>query len=153
LKAELIPAKHEHIAHIAANVRDADRRELYDYMLLSPKEALERSFASSGLVWTWLIDDVPVVMFGVVPASFLSNTGFPWMISTVEVENHQLTFLRRCKPVVKKMTLCYSRLENCVAVYNVKAIQWLAWLGFQFGETEPMGMFKVPFIKFYMETK
>jgi hypothetical protein len=153
LKVEIVPSRSEHIAHIAANIRETDRRELYDYMMLTPQEALERSFASSKLAWTGLIDGVPVAMFGVVPASFLSETGRPWLISTTEIEKHQLTFLRRCKPVVKTMTLCYSRLENFVAEYNTNAIAWLYWLGFKFGKPEPMGAMRVPFIKFTMETK
>jgi hypothetical protein len=152
LKVEIIPAKREHIAHIASNVRETDRRELYDYVMMTPQEALERSFVSSRMAWTGLIDGVPCVMFGVVSASFLSETGRPWMIATSQIENYQLTFLRRCKPVVKKMTLCYQRLENYVAEYNTKAIAWLKWMSFKF-DKEPvkMGLFNKDFYRFSME--
>ena len=151
MKVEIIPAMQEHIAHIAANVRDADQQEMFDYLLMSPKEALERSYAVSKLSWTGLIDDEPVAMFGVAPASFLSDTGLPWLIGTDKIEKHQITFLRKCKPYVQKMNDVYPKLQNHVAEYNVKAIRWLAWLGFSFDKPEPMGLFKKPFIKFSME--
>ncbi len=150
MKAEIVTARYEHISHIAANVRESDRQELFDYSLLSPVEALERSYSISKLAWTGLIDGEPVVMFGVVSASLLSDTGIPWMIGTTELDKHQITFLKRCKPVVHKMNMCYKRLENYVAAYNIKAIQWLKWLRFEFDEPQPMGLFKKPFIKFHM---
>jgi hypothetical protein len=147
--AEIVTARHEHIMTIAMSVRDEDRREMFDYLLLSPTEALERSYAVSRLAWTGLLDNEPVCMFGVAPSSPLSDTGLVWMIGTTALDKHAPAFLRRNKKMVATMLSAYPRLENYVAEYNVKSIAWLKWLGFEFGEPEPIGLFKKLFIKFW----
>jgi hypothetical protein len=153
MKAEIVTASRDHIAIIAANMREADRREMYDFAMLSPFEAVYRSFESASMAWTGMIDGEPVCMFGASKASLLSDTGLVWLFTTDAIEKHQMTFLRRCKSVVEAMQAVFPRLENFVACYNVKAIQWLKWLQFSFSEPEPMGHFKVSFIKFSMESK
>ena len=150
MKVEIIIAKRIHIKSIADNIREADKRELYDYLLLSPIEALEKSYAVSTLCWTGLIDGAPVCMFGASRASYLSDTGLVWMIGTKALDDHAMTFLRRCKHMVEVMRTVFPRLENYVAEYNEKSIAWLKWLMFEFGQPEPMGLFKRPFIKFWM---
>jgi len=149
--AQVVKAEEWHIDHIAASIREDDRREMYDYALLTPKEALVKSLAISKLCWTGLADDVPACMFGVAPASILSNTGLVWMIGTNLIDRHQMAFLRRNRNMVKIMSNSFDRLENYVAEYNTRAIAWLKWLGFQFGEPEPAGIFGKPFIKFWKE--
>ena len=150
MKAEIVTAHRDHIATIAANMRETDRREMYDFAMLSPFEAVYRSFEGASLAWTGTIDGVPVCMFGVSKASLLSDTGLVWLFTTDAIEKHHVTFLRRCKPVVEAMQAVFPRLENFVAAYNVKAIQWLSWLKFSFSAPQKMGHFRVPFIKFFM---
>ncbi len=147
----IVKAEKEHILHIAANVRDADKRELWDYMLLTPLEALHKSIIVSPLAWTGMADEVPVCMFGCAPASVLSTVGRPWMIGTTDVDKYAMAFLRRNKRMVKVMMNNFDRLENFVDVRNVKAIEWLKWLSFEFGEVRIMGPFLKPFQMFYME--
>jgi hypothetical protein len=147
------PSVYADIAPIAANIREADRQEMYDYLLLSPTEALEKSYAISTLCWTGLIDGVPVCMFGASRASYLSDTGLVWMIGTKALDDHAMTFLRRCKHMVEVMRTVFPRLENYVAEYNEKSIAWLKWLGFKFDEEpQKMGLFKKNFYRFYMDT-
>ena len=150
MKAEIVPADESHIPHIAANVREADRQELWDYALLKPEEALHTSLKSSTLAWTGLVDGIPLCMFGVGPFSMLTDSGFPWMIGTKNLDQYAMTFLRRNKKMVHVMLKYYSRLGNWVSMENTVAIQWLKWLGFQFGQPEPKGLFHKPFIKFWM---
>ena len=150
MKIEIVTAEYEHIPVIADNIRDADRQEMYDYCLLNPTEALERSWSGAKMAWTGLIDDVPVCMFGVSAGTLLTGIGLPWLITAKGIEQHSVVFLRRCKPVVMTMARSFDRLENYVSAQNILAITWLKWLGFKFGQEEEMGLFKKPFIRFWM---
>jgi len=150
MKVEIVKAQLSHIQHIADNIRDADRQEIYDYCLLCPLEALEKSLNSSELAWTGMIDDVPICMFGAAEVSLLTGVGRPWMIGTKGIEEHSVIFLRRCRPCVFKMAKRFPRLENYVSASNILAITWLKWLGFTFGPEEEVGLFKKPFKKFWM---
>jgi hypothetical protein len=150
MKAEIVVADYCHIPIIAANVRDADRQELYDFCQLLPLEAIEQSFDAAAAVWTGMIDDIPMCMFGVTDAVDRPGVGIPWLITTVDIEQYSLTFLKHCRPVVASMKKEFKLLENYVAVNNILAITWLKWLGFKFGCEEEIGPFNKPFIKFWM---
>lgn len=150
VKPEIVIANAAHIPVIAAHVRLADRDELYASAMVSPQEALEQSFSISKMAWTGLIDGVPVCMFGVAPVSVLSTVGRPWMIGTDHLDRHPFVFLRRCRGCVETMRMCFDRLENHVDARNIRAIQWLTWLGFELDKPEPRGPFGLPFIRFGM---
>ena len=152
MKISVVTAQAEHIPHISANLRQADKDELWHFALLRPVEALTRSFMASRMAWTGMVDDVPACMFGVAPAGFLSSLGRPWLLGTPEIENHQMAFLRRNKAKVREMMKCYPTLENYVEATNEKAIAWLKWLRFEFDEVpQNMGPFNKKFIRFHME--
>jgi hypothetical protein len=144
----IVPAEYEHIPVVADNIRDADRQELFDFCQLCPTEAIEQSFFAAKRSWTGLVDDIPVCMFGVTQGE--GTLGIPWLVTTKDIEQHSVIFLRRCKPVVHEMTQGFTRLENYVASGNILAIAWLKWLGFTFGREEELGPFSKPFIKFWM---
>lgn len=144
----IVPAEYEHITAIADNIRDADRQELCDFCQLNPTEAIEQSFFAAKRSWTGLVDGVPVCMFGVTQGE--GTLGIPWLITTKDIEQHSVIFLRRCKPVVHEMMQGFRRLENYVSPGNILAITWLKWLGFTFGREEEVGPLSKPFIKFWM---
>ena len=148
----IVPAAISHIPHIAANIREADKTELWDYLLMRPMEALTMSLEVSTLAWTGMADDIPVCMFGVAPASTLTDTGRPWMIGTRLVDVYAFAFLRRNRKMVEVMKDHYPRLENYVEDCNTRAIQWLKWLKFTIGRPEPIGPFQKPFCMFWMES-
>ena len=150
--AAIVTAERWHIPHIVAHVRDADRAEFQAATMQTPEEVLEEAYVISHLAWTGLIDGVPVCMFGVVDSStVLTRQGRPWMVGTDLLEKHKMVFLRRCRACLEIMKLCFGRLENCVDARNTKAIQWLKWLGFSFGEPVPMGAFGLNFMRFSLE--
>jgi hypothetical protein len=146
---EIVTAEKWHIPHIAAHVRDADRDEFWAASMHTPEEVLEQAFVISRLAWTGLIDGVPVCMYGVVDSStVLIRQGRPWMVGTDLLDKHQVVFLRRCRSSLETMKMCFGKLENYIDARNVKAIQWLKWLGFSFSEPEPLGPLNMPFIRF-----
>lgn len=147
---EIVPAKAEHIAAIAANVRAADRAELWASSCSAPGDVLKRGLSVSAKTWTGMIDGVPVCMFGVAPASVMAGAGRPWMVGTDMLDRYPRTFLRRCRPMVYEMLDMFPYLENYVDFRNTRAIEWLRWLGFSFSEPELIGPFRLPFLRFYM---
>jgi hypothetical protein len=152
LRVEIVKAKPEHIPYIAANIREADRQEIFDMSLMKPQEALEKSLQMSLLCWTGLVNGIPVCMFGVSEASMLFKMGRPWLIGTNDIDKCAMVFLRRNKRMIKAMLDCFDRLENYVEETNTRSIEWLKWLNFKFDEQpQPMGLFKKPFYRFYME--
>lgn len=149
VKPEIIPATVDHIAHIAANMRQGDRAELAA-IGRSPESSLWASLKVSRVAWTGTIDGVPVCMFGVAPSAMITpRKGRPWMLGTAALDDHAILFLRRCRPAIKEMLAHYPELENYVAGSNEKAIEWLRWMGFAVGPgTVAVGLKKIPFLKF-----
>lgn len=148
MRAKIVPALPEHIPMIAQNVREDDRRE-FAALWTTPEQAMQAGIVGSPAVWTGLVDEVPIAMFGVAPAGFLSpQTGRPWMVGTELLDQHALLFLRRCRPQVARMLDYFPELVNYVAAFNHGAIAWLKWLGFQFAP-QPVLLGKgVPFYRF-----
>jgi hypothetical protein len=148
MKIQIVNAKAEHIEHIAANVREADKQEMKDYANMTPLQALEISFYNSkGEAWTGLVDDVPVTMFGVGKPNWI------WLIATKGLDDPAISrkFLINSKKYLKKILKRHPKIENYVSEMNERSIQWLSWLGAKFDEPEIMGPFNKKFIHFYIE--
>lgn len=150
VRAEIIKAELRHIPHIVSNIRPEDEQELWDSYVLFPKEALEGSYANSSQAWTGTVDGLPICMFGIAGGG-TSKIGHPWLIGTRAIDQHATRFLRLNREFFPVMIKGFDRLENYVAATNGKAIEWLKWLGFTFGNPEPYGPFKKLFIKFWMD--
>lgn len=153
MKASIVEARIAHIPDIAARVRPEDEAELWAFGCLNPTHVMLYSLNLSEFACTGFVDDKAVCMFGVVRSSYLGGSGRPWMVGTYLLDKHAHVFLKRCKKQIEEMLVRFDRLENFIDARNTKAIAWLKWLGFQFGEPQPMGPFNLPFIKFTMERK
>lgn len=144
----IVPLDLEHVASLATRCRPEDAREFWCASGQTPGHALMDGFRS-GSAMCGLADDLPLCAFGVSSASLLGGkTGVPWMIGTVDLDRHAAGFLRRCRPVVESMFSEFEVLSNYVDASNVRAIRWLKWLGFEFGQPEPYGWLDLPFIRF-----
>ena len=128
----VVTASTAHIPHLAANMREADRREVMASHGLGPIEALRGSFERSATAWTLMIENVPVAMGGVCPAGgMLSLTGRPWLLATPAMERAPRTLLARWSRLyVGTMLRLFPRLENHVHAGNRLSIRWLQWCGF-----------------------
>jgi hypothetical protein len=148
----IVTAEFKHIPAIAANVRQADKEEIWATACIEPAQALIRSLSVSQMAWTGMIDDQPVCMFGVVPVSLLGEIGRPWMIGTTMLDEPLISiiFLRRCKKCVREMLKPFRLLENYVSADNATAIEWLKWLGFRIWDAQKMGPYRMPFMRFTM---
>lgn len=147
----IVPATREHVAQMLPHVRLADRHEVMASVGMPVETVLPGCVADAAMAWAGLVGDRVACVFGVTGASLLSDTGYPWLIGTDLIEQHAKPFLRRNKKMVGVMLDRYPFLENYVDVRNEKSIQWLRWLGFTFGEAQPYGIYRMPFMKFTKE--
>lgn len=135
-----VKATHAHAARIALNCREIDRHELWVGWKHTPEQALRFGLEQSSHVWTGVANMQPFCMVGVVPENVLCGSGRVWLIATDEVLEHQVAFLRRCRPILARMQAVYSVLANEVAAENLNAIRWLEWLGFKIYPARPLGV-------------
>lgn len=137
------------IEAIAANLRNADIEEIHGST--GQRDCLaviEQGAQFSTLLWTIEVDGEPAGLFGVTPAQ---GFGVPWMLGTPALERapKQLTKLGRA--YVHLMNQKYATLLNYVDARSLKSVYWLALLGFTVQkETEPYGVFGLPFHRFGM---
>lgn len=139
------------IAHIAKNMRQADRDEVWAAFRHSPGDALACSLRVSPLAWTIQLEGEPIAMFGVGCQCALDDNGSPWLLGTDAIERVAIEFLRCSKHYIGLMLERFSVLENWADERNVRSIQWLKWCGFHFNETAPFGIDQLPFVRFLME--
>lgn len=150
-RVSIIPATEEHIPLIVANMRQADIDELAQ-IGKNPTDSLKYSLAMSRFSCTGFVGSEAVCMFGVCPSSFLTPLkGYVWMFSTTNILDHQVAFLRRCKPVISQMLNIFPVLENWVSVENRLAIKWLRWMKFKFDEPVDYGPFNKKCMRFHMK--
>lgn len=127
----IIPADAAHIAPIAADMREADRREVWASHRHEPEQALAASLERSDLAWTCLVDDVPAFMWGAArQGSLISRTGAPWLLGTEGLYAVRREFLKQSRFYVGMMQSRFSRLENYVHAKNALSMRWLKWCGF-----------------------
>lgn len=150
MRVEVVPATLEHVADLAPRVRAADAAEIWAAARLTPEAALALGVRVSTGAWVGLVDGEVVCMFGVSPRSLIGGTGVPWMLGSDLIERHQMTFLRRCRPVVAWMRELYPVLANHVDDRNEAAKRWLRWLGFELADPAPHGPDRLPFRRFEM---
>ncbi len=139
------------IAHIAANLREADRREIAASRgpEVAPLDAIGRAVLRSSHVWVGAAEDgEPVSIFGVAPISLLDGIGSPWFLSTERAYEYPRTLVVEGRRYLSKMRAIYPDLYNYVDARNDKSIRWLKRLGFALHAVEPYGPDGMPFHKF-----
>jgi hypothetical protein len=136
----IVPAGHDHIATIAARMRQADVAEVWAASRSTPHRARMFSLQHSQQAWTALVDGQPEVMFGVADLNILTATGAPWLLGTDAVIAHRRQFLRRSVWWREKLLGRYEVLTNFVHDGNVVSKRWLGWLGFTLHDPAPTGV-------------
>lgn len=153
MKAVVVPASAEHIAPIAGDARAADTVELWAQARTTPEDAMRRGMKLSALVFTGLIDDAPVCMFGATPYSMLAGQGVAWMVGSNGLNplRAQKALLRESKQALGVLLKRYPLLFNAVDDRNEATKRWLRWMGAVFLEPVPIGhdgeLFRPFFIK------
>lgn len=133
---------------IGENMRDADKREIWNSHHHRPKEAMRLSLKESFYCFTVLNNDVPTVMFGVVPHSLMGDKGNIWLLGTDGIDKIKRRFARNSKYFINFMQKSFPHLSNYVSVENKKSISWLKMCGARFEEPKPFGMEQKLFQRF-----
>lgn len=146
---EIVPATENHIRAISEMVRRADIEELWATSMRKPEEVIREGVLASDKAMVGLVDGIPVCIWGVVHDSIIGPIGTPWMVATSALDKYARIFIRRCREEAMKSFEGYALLENYVHAKNVRAIQWLKWLGFSVSEEpEKYGMLNELFYRF-----
>ena len=145
----------EHAIHIAQNMRQVDRHEVYLWSLKRPAECMLDALKKSDVCLTGLWDDEPGCMFGVTELKNATmDCGIIWMLGTDAVDKNQLAFIKAAKEHVPAMASRHKLVQNYVWAENKKSIRWLKFMGFDFDPAPiPCGFFQAPFWRFTMESK
>jgi len=149
----IVKAEEWHARAIAENIREADRRELWASSRSDPLDAMVRGMERTSSSFVAIYDGQVAAMFGASPYSIMGDKGAAWMIGSKVLEHPgaQKDLLRLSVPVLEYMLDQFpALLYNFVDQRNDKAIRWLTWLGFRFGDAIPYGVDGLPFLPFYM---
>lgn len=139
-RLEIVPAAMDHVAPIAARMRDADRIEVLASSGSTPHEVLMFSLSKSEMAWTAILDGRPEVMFGAADLNVLTRTGAPWLLGTNAVELHYRMFLRQSLSWREQLLKRYDTLRNFVDDRNEVSKRWLTWMGFTLFDPAPVGV-------------
>ncbi len=149
MRVEVIPARREHVADVAAHMRADDREEVWAWSMADPETALLRSLAGSALCWTGTIDDAPAAMFGVGAPTLLSVEAVPWFLGTDALDRIPARMARMSREWVRRMQV-FPVLANWSDARHERAHAWLRWLGFDIGIPISAGALGLPFRPFAM---
>lgn len=145
---QVVPAAPEHIGPIAANLRQADRNELWAVAALLPDDALRLSLAAPGVARTWLIDGEPAAMGGISDGPERGH-GVVWLLGTDAIDRHARAFLIESRRQFEAARSAYDFVFNWVDARNVRSLRWLRWLGFEICAPQPYGILCMPFSYFF----
>jgi hypothetical protein len=126
--AQIVEAKPIHAETLQHQLRPTDARECL-IAGVTPWRALMSPFGQENHeTYTALIDDKPVMMFGVVPEHEL--VGSIWMLCNDVVDKYPKTFLKFSPAIVEYFQNQFFLLQNVCPVEHYKTLTWLGYLGF-----------------------
>ncbi len=134
---------------IAPYLREVDTRECLALTGETPEQCLPEAIKTSTKSWSAFDDehDYPVAVGGVVTSPYDSDAGIPWFMSTPHPPWR--FYMRTVPEMVASYQGDYKMLYNLIDMRNTVSIQWLARIGFRFGEVHPrFGHARIPFIEF-----
>jgi len=143
-------ANHADIPLIASDMREADVAEVRASSGHTPEEALETGLNQTfGITKTiCLPNDLPVGMFGVVPAS-QPRVGVVWMLAANNIKSIHRQFLRGSKEHLEVLCEGYDLVFNFTDARNSVHHRWIKWAGFKIiNRCENYGVEQRPFLEF-----
>lgn len=144
------PATIEQALSMMGRIRQADLLEHDAAVGGSIEDSLRTGLNISTQTWAGEVDGKVICICGVAPVQTMPESGAVWLISSEEMEQAPIQFLRLSKQVLRKMLGLYPHLFNFADVRNTRALRWLQWLGFSIHEPIPFGAQQLPFHLFEM---
>lgn len=138
------------VEHVAAGMRQADRREIAAaHGIDDPVAILHAAVRASHLVWTCDVG-APIAILGVAPLNLLEGKGIPWMLATDAADRHPRIMLEGGRSMIALWRRTYPTLANFVHAENAKSVRWLKWLGFTVDPAQPFGAAGESFHRFHL---
>lgn len=129
---KVVKAHPRHIAYLAANMREADIKEISYLNGTKPQEAFERALQYDDYTFTVLApNNIPYAMFG---SGKIDEESYIWLLATTDVEKYKFEFLKRCREWVWALAGIYEKVFNYVHCDNELALKWLTWCGATYSE-------------------
>lgn len=134
---------------LAENMRVPDIIELAAASGRSPEQALRHAMIRSTKKWSIVNNNKCVGMFGLTAAPGRPEVGVPWLLSSEEIGEFPIKFLRGTRRYIRMFQNEYPVLTNYVDIRHVEAQRWLEWCGFiKYKIIPEYGVGKVPFIQY-----
>lgn len=136
--ARVVPARREHVAQVAANMRLSDVVEVDAQSGHDPSTALTVSLDLSTSPWSVVNGDgEPLAMFGVVPSERNPIAGRVWFLATPGIHDERTQWVRQSKLWLDRIGADFEILFNVMDDRNKTARRWVEWMGFEFLWLEP----------------
>lgn len=129
MRAEVVPATHDHAFRLWSNLRGDQIENVSGMTPLDLRAQMDKSVVS----FCGLLDDEPVIIWGVLMPGLLGNEGVIWALTSNEIDKCPLVFVRRSKIELEKLRWLFKELTGFVAAEYERSARWLAWLGFDVG--------------------
>lgn len=123
----IIPARSAHFPLIELTPEGA--RELTEVYGMSLEETLRRNLAGSTRAWTMFCGTQVLCMFGIAPLSVLEGKGEFWVVGTVNICRHRLSFARQCKRFMPQLMADYREVWGVLEHGREDVVRWARWLG------------------------
>ena len=123
--------------YIAKHMRRRDIEEIWASHEHIPIQSLTIGLEKSDICLTGLIDNEPVVMFGIVKMN--EETGSIWLLGTDRIIEARRHFMEISKKFIRFFLQMYPNLCNCVHVNNLKSVVWLRKCGAKIEDARSLG--------------
>lgn len=107
------------------------------------QETMQRAMMNSSRVWLGEDEGRVIAVWGLIPPTLMSDIAYLWLFTTKNLTRHTFIFIRHSQRAVQAMLEEFPTIVGHAELTNRKSIQWLKWLGAEFGD--PVSDRAVPF--------
>lgn len=107
------------------------------------QETMQRAMANSSRVWLGEDEGRVIAVWGLIPPTLMSDIAYLWLFTTKNLTRHTFIFIRHSQRAVQEMLEDFPVIVGHAELTNRKSIQWLKWLGAEFGD--PVSDRAIPF--------
>ena len=107
------------------------------------RAALTDFIKASVSVFSGIVDDKVLCIWGLIPPTLLSDQAYLWLHTTPAAIEHQFILVRRAQIEMKKLLVEYPKLVGHCEIGAKQSIRWLKWLGAKFSKGDGV---LVPFV-------
>ena len=148
----VFPYEPWHYTAMVNRIHEGNHREAWALYHISAEEGLYQSIEASQEVWTGILDDLPIAIYGLSrDGSLLSDRANPWLICSEDIDMAPVSFLKGFKRSLPYMLGQYRILENYVDARNTQVLRIVEWAGFTVYPPKPMGLDLLPFHRIVLE--